>query len=371
MRHTFERVAGTGELREFLALTDRLYRGDPRFVPPLRQQVRDWWREGVRLYVLRDNAGKVVARTSLHTDADLDAKLGRPLQLFGLTEFAEDEGVAAELLAAIETAGRRAGREAVFGPVSLLPNQSGGVITSGFAERGFADSAWNPPFYPQAYERFGYERRFEADTWICRDLRGDAAVLFPFDDARLAAEGLALHRGNRRKLGEQLPILRGMLNASFAQLGYYTQISAEQLRRQTNGLAFLLDESLLLYLTRDDEPVAFTLCLPDISPFITAVGGDLGVVNQLRLLATRRRYRREAILIIKGTVPGVQGAGYMRLLARELLRNLQAGGYTTLRSTNVGRDNAASAAQFKRMGGTPLHGYTYYEKALTTGAGPL
>jgi len=83
-----------------------------------------------------------------------------------------------------------------------------------------------------------------------------------------------------------------------------------------------------------------------------------------RLLLTRRRYREDAILVIKGTVPAAQGKGYLTLLSRELQRNLRAGGYRALRSTYVERSNAASAAQYRRMGGRELHGYAFYSRAV-------
>ncbi|MEW9550177.1 hypothetical protein [Nonomuraea sp. NPDC050783] len=356
-----ERVRGRRDLRDFLSLTDRLHGAGSGYVPPLHAQVRTWLRQGVALYVLR-RAGRVVARTTLHTDAALDARLGARLQLFGLTEFAED--AAGELFEAICAAGRAAGRQVAFGPVALLPNQAGGVITSGFAERGFIDSAWNPERYPAAYEAHGFTRRFESDTWICPVPR--RGPVFAFDEARMAAEELRVHRGDRRRIREQLPILRAMLNAAFARLGYYTEISAEQLAAQTDGLAYLLDEDLLLYLTKAGRPIAFILCLPDISEFVMRVRGDLHPLNQLRLLATRSRHRREAVLVVKGTVPDEQGRGYMRLLSRELLAGLRRGGYHTLRSTYVERTNPGSAAQYVAMGGRPLHGYTFYAKDLTT-----
>ncbi|PTA47619.1 GNAT family N-acetyltransferase [Micromonospora sp. RP3T] len=355
--HRFERVTGRRGLAEFLALTDRLYADEPRYVPTPRQQIRRWWADGVPLYVLRDADGAVVGRTTLHTDADLDAKLGRRCQLFGLTEFTAP--AAGPLFDAV-TAHAGADRDLLFGPVALLPNQAGGVITSGFDDRGFTDSAWNPPRYPAAYEAYGFARRFVSDTWICpvpAPVEPPPALGGQPDGARLE-----LHRGDARRLDEQLDLLRGMLNDSFAQLGYYTPISAAQLRRQTDGLAYLLDSALLLYLTRDGQPVAFVLCVPDISAFLVAARGDLGPVNQLRLLATRRRYRREAVLIVKGVLPEFQGRGYQRLLSAHLHHNLHAGGYTTLRSTYVGRDNPASAAQYRRLGGRPLHGYTFYAK---------
>ena len=354
-------VTDRAGLRDFCDLPLRLHPAD-RYVPLADSVIARWWRgDQVELFLARDAAGIAVGRTILHRDAKFDAKLGRRHQLFGLTEFRDDE-TAAALFALAGDRGRDT--EALFGPVGLLPNQTGGVITAGFDERGFIDSAWNPAHYPGTYERHGFVRRFEADTWRC-DLPGtDPDTLFSFDDTRLTAERLVLRRGSRRRFASQLPILREMLNASFAQLGYYTEIDAGELAAQTDGLAYLLDEALLLWLEKDGEPVAFVVTVPDVSEFFMRVRGRLGLLNQLRLLATRGRYRRDAVLIIKGTVPGEQGRGYLTLLSRELHRNLRAGGYRTLRSTFVERGNPASAAQYRRMGGRPLHGYTFYERGV-------
>lgn len=351
-------VTDRSGLRDFCDLPLRLHPAE-RYVPLAEPVITRWWRgDSVELFLARDTAGTAVGRTILHRDARFDAKLGRRHQLFGLTEFRDDEAAAALFALAAE---RGRDTEALFGPVGLLPNQTGGVITSGFDERGFLDSAWNPARYPGTYERHGFTRRFEADTWRC-DL---SDALFPFDDSRLTTESLVLRHGSRRRFATQLPILREMLNASFAQLGYYTEIEADELAAQTDGLAYLLDESLLLWLEKNGRPVAFVVTVPDVSEFLMRVRGRLGTLRQLRLLATRSRYRRDAVLIVKGTVPGEQGRGYLTLLSRELHRNLRAGGYRTLRSTFVERDNPASAAQYRRMGGRPLHGYTFYQRDVT------
>jgi hypothetical protein len=347
-------VTSKADFRDFLDLPLRLHPRD-RYVP-LPAPVIAAHRRTAELFIVRDATGRVAGRTSVHRDAAFDAKAGAR-QLFGHTEFVDDEAVFAALT---EVATARAEGRDLFGPVALLPNQTGGVITSGFADRGFIDSAWNPDYYPAMYERHGFTRRFEADTWIV-DAPGSAAA-FRFDDARIAAERLAIRHGTRRRFRDQLPILREMLNASFAQLGYYTEISAGQLAEQTDGLAFLLDEGLLVWLEKAGRPVAFIVAVPDISEFLMRVRGRLGILEQLRLLATRSRYRRDAVLVIKGTVPGEQGRGYLTLLSREVHRHLETAGYRALRSTFVERGNAASAAQYRRAGGRPLHGYTFYER---------
>jgi hypothetical protein len=345
------KVSDRASLREFCDLPVRLHPRD-RYVPTPEPTIARWYRSGIDMYVVRDGAGVVVGRTTVHRDDRLDAKLG-PRQLFGLTEFVDDPAVVRALLDTAAAGGRR-----LFGPVALRPNETGGVVTGGFGERGFVDSAWNPAWYPARYEEYGLRRVFEADTWIC-DVSAPSA--FSFDDGRIAGEDLVVRYGSRRRLDDQLPILRGLLNASFAQLGYYTEISAAELAEQTDGLAYLLDERLLLWLEKAGRPVAFIVVVPDISEFLMRSGGRLGPVRQLRLLLTRRRYRRDAVLVIKGTVPSEQGNGYLTLLSRELHRNLRGGGYRSLRSTFVERDNHASAAQYRRMGGRTLHGYTFYE----------
>jgi GNAT superfamily N-acetyltransferase len=365
-------VSGRAELDEWIGLTDRIYANDRCFIPPLRQQLVDFYEQkapyfrhgGIEfLSAVRD--GQVVGRTTAHTNSKLDAKLGKRELLFGFTEFVDEEAFAA-LAATLEERARDIGAAELFGPVNLLPNQSGGVVTSGYGERGFIDSPYNPTYYPDAYEAHGFTRVFEGATFLC-PLEGDTRPveqLFPFPDERIEAERLEVRQADRRRVNEQLTFIREMLNASFAQLGYYTEIDADELAYQVDGLAYLLDERIALYLFKDGRPIAFILCVPDISEFVREINGNLNLPNQLRLLLRRRRYRREAVAVIKGTVPEEQGRGYMRLLSRELLRNLRAAGYMTLRGTFIEHENVASASQAENMSGRPLHGVTFYRRPV-------
>jgi GNAT superfamily N-acetyltransferase len=365
-------VSTRQELDEWIALTDRLYSGVPQFVPPVRQRLRALQTKNdpvlqhgeiELLSIVRD--GVVVGRTTAHTNAKLDAKLGARHQLFGFTEFEEDADVVAALVDTLTERARRIGAARLFGPVNLLPNQSGGVITSGYEERGFVDSPWNPPSYPALYERHGFVREFEGETFVVplEQLAAPADELIPFDEERIAREQLVVHHANPRRMKRELAIIRQLLNASFAQLGYYTEIDEDELAYQVAGLGYLLDRRVALYLLKAGEPVAFILCIPDISTFLQKVGGDLRAPNLLRLLLTRKRYRSEAICVIQGTLPAEQGRGYLRLLTRELLRNLQGAGYRTLRGTFIEHENTGSSAYADRLG-RPAHGVTLYSRSV-------
>lgn len=354
-------VRTRAELREFVELPLRLHPAGMA-VPLWESAIRRWHaRPDVEPWVVRDGTGAVVARTTLHADERMSARLGGPTLLLGATEMATPAAFAA-IVDRAQAAARARGARHLLGPVSLLPNQTGGVITSGWGERGFVDSPWNPAWYPDAWESMGFARCFTGATWICEGLGELDPALF----GSLAAPDprIIVRQASRRDLATQVPMLSDLLNASFAQLPYYTPITTDEMAEATDGLAHLLDERLLLWAEVAGAPAAFVLVVPDLSEFVMSTGGRLGPLAALRLLATRRRYRREAVLIVKGTRPEHQGSGLNRLLSAHLLRGLQAGGYETLRSTFVGDDNAASAAQYERMGGRRLHGTTFYRRDL-------
>ncbi|WP_298887199.1 hypothetical protein [uncultured Serinicoccus sp.] len=370
-----EPVLTRADLRDFLRVPPWGTRRETHGVPVWHSTVRSWWtgsgphhaHGAVELYLVRDRQGELHGRTTLHTDDRMDHKLGERTLLMGATEFAGEAALGA-MVEYAEALARQRGRTRLLGPVSLLPNQVGGVVTSGWDEPGFLDGPWSPPHYARDWEALGFERVWTGSTWICPDLGSlDPTQLF---GSGPLPQGVVLRHADRRRLGEQLPVLRQMLNSSFAELGYFTRIEADELAAATDGLAHLLDERLLLWLEHDGEPVAFVLVVPDLTDFVRSTGGRLGPVDTVRLLATRGRYRREAVLIIKGTVPGARGQGLMRHLSRELLRGLQAGGYDALRVTFVEDDNVGSQAQFVAMGGRPLHGTCFYTRAVHVGGTP-
>lgn len=347
--------------------------GHGRYVPTLTPTVASWYagehaqaRFGPVTFLLaRDVDGEVVGRACTHHDPRFDDKVNAAVQLFGLTEFFDAPALAA-LTAEVEHRAKRSGRTAIVGPVSLLPNQTGGVITSGFGERGFVDSPWTPDHYPAAYESMGFERIFEGATWICDEIGDlDPDVVHPFDDARMDAEGLSLHTASPWEWRMRvLPIFADLLNASFASLPYYTHIETDEMREQCDGMEFIMDRRLVVWLERHGVPISFALAVPDVSEFVMKRQGRFGMREQLTFLTSRHRYRREAILIVKGTVPTAQGRGYQNLLSRQVLRGLREGGYTALRSTFVGDDNLGSAAQYRHMGGRRLHGTTFYRREV-------
>lgn len=356
-------VADEAGLAEFIGLGRDTHHG--LAVPLPERIVRAWFRgtsphpHPVTLLLVRDGEGDPVGRAIVHRDDRLDARLGTRALIFGAL-VAADASVLEVIMDAVEQRALAAGASELFGPAQLLPNQSGGLITSGFEERGFPDSAWNPAWMPPALEARGMVRWYEGDTWVVDVMDGDGPSV-----AELDAAGIRIDEVTRFGLGRGLRALLPLLNDAFASLPYFTPFTRAELRTQFAGL-WLLHEPGLFLIARDEEeqPVAFVFAVLDSTRVLQESGGHWGARERWGLVTRRRELRSDAVLVIQGALPEAQGKGIVTLLSRRLHANLADFGCARLRSTHVGRLNPSSARQFSRFGGRPLHATTYYRMQL-------
>lgn len=380
---TVEQVETRAQLREFCAVPAWMTPAEMASrVPLLRSDVvawhrgRSWFPGPVTLLLARDAHGTVVGRCTAHAHADMDAKLGSPTLLFGALEFAHRDAFEA-LMATVDEHAARTGKTHIMGPVSLLPNETGGVVVAGHEHPGFFDSAWNSPQVSHAFETSGFTpfsggRTWEVDLGEVPAKRATAPA--PQEFAEVGVELLAPGRlGVRKVLNRVLPTL----NEAFDPLPYYTPISTEQFASQTSGLELLMDPGLIVAAqeveAEESSPVAgFILTVPDPVEHLRATNGALSPTFAARLLRERLSRQRlttsakDAVLIIQGSRPSVQGRGVVSLLARQMFSTLIKKNYRRLRITFIGEDNPGSEAIPRKAGGHPLHDIRFFLRKVHT-----
>lgn len=388
---TVEQVETRAQLREFCAVPAWMTPAEVASrVPLLRSDVVAWhrgtsWFPGpVTLLLACDAHGTVVGRCTVHSHADMDAKLGFPTLLFGALEFAHRDAFEA-LMATVDEHAARTGKTHIMGPVSLLPNETGGVVVAGHEHPGFFDSAWNSPLVSHAFETSGFTpfsggRTWEVDLGKVPAKRATAPA--PQEFAEVGVELLSPGRlGVRKVLNRVLPTL----NEAFDPLPYYTPISTEQFASQTSGLELLMDPGLIVSAQEvgaspdpdspdaGSTPVAgFILTVPDPVEHLRATNGALSPTFAARLLRERLSRKRlttsanDAVLIIQGSRPSIQGRGIVSLLARQMFSTLVKKNYRRLRITFIGEDNPGSEAIPRKAGGHPLHDIRFFLRKVHT-----
>ncbi|NUL59059.1 hypothetical protein F7P83_01460 [Brevibacterium luteolum] len=400
---TVSEVSTRAELREFLDFPATLAAsqgGTDHWVPLLRSDVTAWWTgrswfpDDVTLLIAKNPGGRVVGRTTAHRYPALDERLSGRLrrrltppevqagvvddwqhrqvraQLFGATEF-ESPAAAEAIFAELEARAQAAGCTHLFGPVSLLPNQTGGVVVAGHQHPGFFDTSWNTAATAEAYEAAGFHRWGGGHTWEVELADVPAARATAPSAAECAAAGVRITTPSRFELARALGRIHPTMNAAFDALTYYTPITDAQFASQTQGLALLMDPGLIvtaedLDAGPGDPAAAFILTVPDPVCVLRATGGRLNATAAALLARQQLTGRaasgtgRDAVLVIQAAHPQAQGRGLVSLLARKMYSELVRKGYRRLRVTFVGDDNLGSSAVPGRAGGHWLHGLRFF-----------
>lgn len=380
---TTHRVMTKAELREFVDLAASIAdaRGESDHVVPLfAADIAEWasgsgwFAEEVDLWLVRDDSGAAVGRMLCHRSRPLAERLSdgpgadAPKTLFFGALEALDRPVLDEIIALILDRADALGAARVFGPVSPLPNVTGGLVTAGFEHPGFFDTAWNPEFVAEAFAAAGFSTWGPAQTWEVRLDAVPHARATAVTPAEWAEHGLRRRPVTRLGMRSFASRLLPTLNSAFSALPYFTQISPAQLSSQMAGLPVLADPALIVDIVGDEEgddapSRCFALVIPDPVAVLRRHGGRLGPAAIWDLLRHRSRLT-DAVLIIQGTDPRFQGQGLLSLVTREVFAGLAAGGYRRLRVTFIAEDNPASAAVFANAGGTPLHSLCFLDRSL-------
>lgn len=361
-----------GDLDAFHAVPRAAYGPGTRHVSPLRGELArtldpalnptfgpgeiEWWTAH------RD--GRPVGRITAHVHRASNARHGLSRASFGFFDCADDPEAAEALLGRAEAFARARGLREVAGNFNLTAMQQIGVVTDGFDRDPFVDQVYSPPHVHRLLEGAGYGRFFPMTTFVTDLRRADPeAMIGPRQRALLRDPGFAWAPITRRAIKPRLEEARVILNDSFAGNPMFVPLSREEYLFQARDLRWVIDPRISAVLGHRGEPVAATICIPDVNPLLRAMGSRVGWTAPWHYLRHRTTNRR-VVLIYTGVVSRMRGRGVGALLMHRVASAARRAGYAELGGTWIADANEASLRQRRRMGGRPLHRLHLYRKAL-------
>ena len=302
-------------LSEFVQLPYRLYRNDSRWIPPIKSLAlaeltpsADHFRgprNDHRHFVARC-ATRTVGRVTASISEALVDSAGTPIGCVGYFEAEADPALAADLLdAAVGWLREQHGVRHVWGPIQLNAWQGYRLMTRGFDRWHFPGEPYNPPHYPESFERWGFcpLRRWHSFE-----------VGSPDDSCEFEARGLARESSlrdlgyrftdlNRRQLDAELDKLHRLISACYAHFPALTPISRAAFLRLANPLRHaLLRGSASFVADESGEPCGFAVAMLNLGEALRAMAGSHSPLARWRFLRTRRQ-QRHTILHMAGLLP--------------------------------------------------------------------
>lgn len=232
------------DLQAFLSLPERVYAGDPFYVPTRREDVA----RAHRFWVAMEG-NEPVARVAAWRLPSLG--------VLGLFEALDGHPEAVEKL--FQEAVRWLDRETVVGPMDGDTWHRYRLNVGPFDEPPFLFEPYNPPYYEALWTANGFtvlERYYSK--------RVDPAVVVAFLEGKRNVAGYRLRSLDLGRLQDELLAIYELSRRIFDRNFLYTGISEEDFLRLYDGAERLIDPELVLFAhAPDGEVVGFLFAYPD------------------------------------------------------------------------------------------------------------
>lgn len=338
-RITIRRVENKADKREFVELAYRLNRGDPAWVPPLRNEVFDlltpgknpWFEHGKAQLFLARRGERTVGRISAHIDAlalaqPAEQGMGPGTGNWGLLE-AEDQEVAAALFVAAEDWLRAQGMHRALGPLSISVWDEPGLLVEGFAEAPTIMLGHNSPLYRDWVEAAGYRPAKQLLNYAVDIVDG-----FPPIVDRIVAAGeknarIRIRRVDKRRFDTEAALIMGILNDAWSDNWGFVPLTDSEIAHVGKKLKALVFEDLIRIAEVDGEPVAFMIVLPNINELLIDMNGSLFPFHWAKLLWWLRKPKSRRLRVpLMGVVKKLQNSRMASTLAFMMIEFIRRDG---------------------------------------------
>ena len=339
-------VSGKADIKAFVDLPWDIYKDDPHWVPPLKDEVyslitpgkNPFHEHAEHQYFLARRGSEVVGRISAHFDRlalsmPAEQGMGPGTGNFGLFE-AKDAETAAALIAVAETWLRGKGMTHVLGPISLSIWEEPGLLVTGFDHSPTFMMGHNRAEYQGWIEAAGYAPVKTLNTYEL-----DITQQFPPLIERIVQSGEKNPRINVRKVDKsqfdrEAAIILDILNDAWDKNWGFVPITEHEVAHFGKQLKPIVREDLIMIAELDGEPVAFMITLPDMNEKLKSMNGSLFPFNWAKLLLWLNKPKCRTMRVpLMGVVQRLQSSRMASQLAFMMIEYIRRAATTHYGST--------------------------------------
>ncbi|MFL5318839.1 MAG: N-acetyltransferase [Myxococcaceae bacterium] len=371
-------VRTTADREAFIRFQLDLYKDDAHFVPPIVAERRDFLdatknpfleKAELELFLARRPGGQIVGRIAAVNDPSYNQFHNTDYVFFGMFDALNDPGVANALFDAVASWGRARNMKAMFGPVNLSTNHDCGLLVDGFDFPPAMMMPYNLRYYGKLFEGAGFKKLKDLFSYEL-----STSVAPPERVVRLAEkvrqDGVRVRPLDMKQVGEERRRIKSIYNAMLERNDIaFVPMTDEEFDIVANRMLPLVQvrPELCLIAEVKDEPVAFSLTLPDANIAVKAANGSLtsfGLpVGLLKMAWAARSIDRLRVLLL-GIKPGYRRRGIDALLFLETMKAARELGYSGGEIGWTTEDNDLINRAIESMGARKYKTYRLFTRPL-------
>jgi GNAT superfamily N-acetyltransferase len=357
---------------KFIKFAWEIYKGNPYWVPPLLMDIKKTLNPNNPFYevaqiqlFLAERNGKIVGRIAAVKN-DLHNQIHHEQSgHFGFFECVNDQSVANILFDTASAWCKERGLDYIIGPASPSINHEYGLLVNAFDDSPRLMMSYNPPYYQNLIESYDFKCIKGLNAY---KIDQNTVLSNPKFEriARIAQERsqVTLRPINLRRMKEEVEIVKNIFNAAWEKNWGAIPILDKEIDAMAADLKQLVDESLVIFMEKDNEPIGFTLVLRDYNYIFKQMNGRLFPFNFLKLFTQKKKIEWARIILL-GVLPAYRGKGLDAVLYYEVVKNSRKLGIKYGEASWILEDNLPmTRAAEEVMSGVLYKKYNVYGKAI-------
>jgi hypothetical protein len=366
-----EEVINQQELMTFIRFPWEIYQGDQYWVPPLiKDQLlkfspkHPFRSHSDMIFLLARRDGKIVGRIVGIIDHNYIEFHQEKVGFFGFFESISDKEVTEILLSKVTDWLKGHGMEKMAGPMNPSTNDECGLLIEGFNSSPCLMMPYNPRYYPALLESFGLRKRMDLYAY---QLEETFFLLDRLDrfTKRLRRKEPQLHVRpiNLRHFDEELRMVKEIYNQAWSKNWGFVPMTDEEINLTAKDLKPLVVSDLVLFAYWGEEPVGFSVAIPDYYEVLKHLNGKIGLLGALKFLYYSKKIKKIRVMLL-GVKHAFQKKGVDGLLYMETFRNGIKKGYRQSECSWILEENVLIQHGIEAMGGRRYKTYRIYEMSI-------
>jgi len=366
-----EEVRNQGELTSFIRFPWHIYKDDRYWVPPLiKDQLQKFSPEhpfrshSEMILLLAKRGGQIVGRIAGIIDHHYVEFNREKVGFFGFFESILDSEIAAALLATVAGWLKERGMERMAGPMNPSTNDECGLLVEGFDSSPSLLMPYNPQYYPSLLEGFGLKKAMDLYAYLMEESSFSQDRLIRFAEKLGRREPqLRVRPIVLRHLAEELKIIKEIYNHAWSNNWGFVPMTEEEIDFFAKAMKPLVVPDLVLFAYRGEEPVGFSVALPDFNEVLKRLNGRVGLLGILKFFYFSRKIKAIRVMLL-GVKGAFQRKGAEALLYIETFKRGIQKGYHRAECSWVLEENILMQRGLESIGGRRYKTYRIYEAPL-------
>jgi len=238
---------------------------------------------------------------------------------WGFFECRNDPEAAEALFGAVQEWATRKGMTFLRGPLNPSTNYEVGLLVEGFEHPPSLMMPYNPVYYAELIERFGFAKEKDLFTLILDRNRRISERMVRLTRRIARNKNVSIRNAEKKNFASEMKLIGEIYNASWSRNWGFVPMTEAELLQMGKDLIRIADTDGLFFIYYYGEPVGVTIALPDVGPLLKRLNGNMGFLGILRA-ALHRKEIRGARVVAMGFKKTHQGLGLPILACDHLMK---------------------------------------------------